>query len=297
MPSLDQLPPGQISVVDDNTWQVDLLPELPGSGCYLLEISLDTGGAGDGTSERAGTADWDALFTATAAALDLPRDKAIRKWAGFQDRLWGDLAERFVARVYLVIRRADALLGGSLGELLTAVSVFKELARAVGGESDSFPDEMSLSIVLTGVGPDFPRSPIRAGVPGPQDDGGPLAATLLDGVRSVATISQMARASWSTSRTSRRPATARWTPAMSSSSTTDDARVQLIHSTPGKPAVGERSKGCSPAVNTELLPTLVGYIPPSNHGKAVTAPELTLGQLDAWSVGTSWTTITTGSTS
>lgn len=157
MPSLDQLPPGRVSVVDDNTWQADLLPELPESGCYLLEISLDTGGAGDGTSERAGTADRDALFTATAAALDLPRDEAIRKWAGFQDRLWGDLAERFAARGYLVIRRADALLDGSLVDLLTAVSVFEELARAVGGESNSFPDKMLLSIVLTGVGPDFPR--------------------------------------------------------------------------------------------------------------------------------------------
>ncbi len=157
MPSLDQLPPGRVSVVDDNTWQADLLPELVESGCYLLEIILDTGGAGDGTSERAGTADRGALFTATAAALHLPPGETVGTWAGFQDRLWGDLAERCVASGYLVVRRADALLGGSLVELLTAASVFEELARAVGGGSDSFPDEMSLSIVLTGVGPDFPR--------------------------------------------------------------------------------------------------------------------------------------------
>ena len=157
MPSLDQLPPGRVSVVDDNTWQADLLPELGESGYYQLEINLDTGGAGDGTSERAGTGDRETLFAAAAAALNLPRDEAIRTWSGFQDRLWGDLAERFAGRGYLVTRRADALLGGSLIDLLTAVSVFEELATAVGGESDSFPGEMRLSVVLTGVGPDFPR--------------------------------------------------------------------------------------------------------------------------------------------
>jgi len=157
MPTLDDLSPGQVSLVDDNTWEADLLPELPESGCYLLQIDLDNGGAGDGTSERDGTASREALFAATAAALDLPTGTPIRTWAGFQDRLWGDLAERFAPRGFLVLRRADALLGGSLGDLLTSVSVFEELSRAVGGASDSFPEEMALSVVLTGVGVDFPR--------------------------------------------------------------------------------------------------------------------------------------------
>src|SRR6476661_4592081 len=34
-------------------------------------------------------------------------------------------------------------------------------------------------------------------------------------------------------------------------------------------------------ITTELLPTLPGHIPPGNHGKPVTAPVLTLSQLDA----------------
>jgi len=33
-------------------------------------------------------------------------------------------------------------------------------------------------------------------------------------------------------------------------------------------------------VTTELLPTLPGHIPPGNHGKPVTAPAMTLSQLD-----------------
>ena len=157
MPTLDDLSPGQVSLVDEITWEADLLPELPETECYLLQIVLDHGGAGDGTSERVGTANREALFAATAAALNLPDSSPIRKWAGFQDRLWGDLAERLAPRGYLVLRRADAMLGGSLADLLTAASVFDELARAVGGGSDSFPEEMALSVVFTGVGPDFPR--------------------------------------------------------------------------------------------------------------------------------------------
>jgi putative transposase len=34
-------------------------------------------------------------------------------------------------------------------------------------------------------------------------------------------------------------------------------------------------------ITTELLPTLAGHIPPSNHGKPVTPPALALSQLDA----------------
>ncbi len=60
-----------------------------------------------------------------------------------------------------------------------------------------------------------------------------------------------------------------------------DARVQLIHSTPGKPRGRGKGERFSPAVTTELLPTLAGHIPPGNHGKPVAAAALRLGQLDA----------------
>lgn len=69
-----------------------------------------------------------------------------------------------------------------------------------------------------------------------------------------------------------------------------DLRMQLVHSTPGRPrgrGKGERFFG---TITTELLPTLAGHIPPGNHGRPVTPPSLTVTQLDEavgeWIVGT-----------
>ncbi|MET3808153.1 hypothetical protein ABIB25_005182 [Nakamurella sp. UYEF19] len=42
-----------------------------------------------------------------------------------------------------------------------------------------------------------------------------------------------------------------------------------------------RSNGSSPAITTELLPTLPGYITPHNFGQPITAPTMTLSDLDA----------------
>ena len=55
-----------------------------------------------------------------------------------------------------------------------------------------------------------------------------------------------------------------------------DLKVQLIHSTPGKPRGRGRSNGLFGTITTELLPTLPGHIPPGNHGGPVTPPALTL---------------------
>jgi putative transposase len=60
-----------------------------------------------------------------------------------------------------------------------------------------------------------------------------------------------------------------------------DVKVQLIHSTPGKPRGRGKIERFFGTLTTELLPTLSGYIPPGNHGKPVTAATLTLSQLDA----------------
>ena len=54
-----------------------------------------------------------------------------------------------------------------------------------------------------------------------------------------------------------------------------DLKVQLIHSTPGKPRGRGKIERFFGTITTELLPTLPGHIPPSNHGKPVTAPALT----------------------
>lgn len=59
-----------------------------------------------------------------------------------------------------------------------------------------------------------------------------------------------------------------------------DVKVQLIHSTPGKPRGRGKVERLFGTITTELLPTLPGHIPPGNHGKPVTTPALTLSQLD-----------------
>jgi len=60
-----------------------------------------------------------------------------------------------------------------------------------------------------------------------------------------------------------------------------DVKVQLIHSSPGKPRGRGKVERVFGTLTTELLPTLPGYIPPGNHGKPMTAPGLTLSQLDS----------------
>jgi putative transposase len=60
-----------------------------------------------------------------------------------------------------------------------------------------------------------------------------------------------------------------------------DVKVQLIHSTPGKPRGRGKIERLFGTITTELLPTLPGHIPPGNHGKPVTPPALSLSQLDA----------------
>ena len=157
MPTLDDLSPGQVSLVDEITWEADLLPELPETECYLLQIVLDHGGAGDGTSERVGTANREALFAATAGGTEPPRQLAHPEVGRIPGSAVGRSGRATRPPRIPRLVRADAMLGGSLADLLTAASVFDELARAVGGGSDSFPEEMALSVVFTGVGPDFPR--------------------------------------------------------------------------------------------------------------------------------------------
>ena len=59
-----------------------------------------------------------------------------------------------------------------------------------------------------------------------------------------------------------------------------DVKVQLIHSTPGKPRGRGKIERIFGTITTEFLPTLAGYIPPGNTGKPVTPPALSLSQLD-----------------
>ena len=60
-----------------------------------------------------------------------------------------------------------------------------------------------------------------------------------------------------------------------------DVKVQLIHSTPGKPRGRGTVERLFGTITTELLPTLPGHIPPGNHGKPVTPPALSLSEVAA----------------
>jgi len=75
-----------------------------------------------------------------------------------------------------------------------------------------------------------------------------------------------------------------------------DVKVQLIHSTPGKPCGRGKIERLFGTITTELLPTLPGHIPPGNHGKPMTPPALSLSHWTPRSVGSSWGSTTTGST-
>ncbi len=54
-----------------------------------------------------------------------------------------------------------------------------------------------------------------------------------------------------------------------------------MHSTPGVPQGRGKIERLFGTINTELLPTLPGHIPHGTHGRPVTAPALTLPDLDA----------------
>src|SRR6478609_9615727 len=60
-----------------------------------------------------------------------------------------------------------------------------------------------------------------------------------------------------------------------------DVKVQLVHSTQGRPRGRGKVERLFGTITTELLPALPGHIPPGNHGKPVTEPALTVSQLDA----------------
>lgn len=60
-----------------------------------------------------------------------------------------------------------------------------------------------------------------------------------------------------------------------------DTHVQLIHSTPGVPRGRGKIERFFGTITTELLPTLPGHIPPGNNGRAVTAPVMSLSELDS----------------
>ncbi len=79
----------------------------------------------------------------------------MRNWSGFDDYLWGVVAE--TDAVAIVWSDAHRMLGGGLGDLMLAVEAITDLARQVADGSESgFPRPVTLRLVLVGDGPDFP---------------------------------------------------------------------------------------------------------------------------------------------
>lgn len=60
-----------------------------------------------------------------------------------------------------------------------------------------------------------------------------------------------------------------------------DTHIQLIHSTPGVPQGRGKVERFFGTVTTELLPSLPGHIPHGTRGTPITAPALSLAELDA----------------
>lgn len=60
-----------------------------------------------------------------------------------------------------------------------------------------------------------------------------------------------------------------------------DSHIQLIHSTPGIPQGRGKLERFFGTITTELLPTLPGHIPHGTRGRPITAPTLSLAELDA----------------
>lgn len=60
-----------------------------------------------------------------------------------------------------------------------------------------------------------------------------------------------------------------------------DTHIRLIHSQPGVPQGRGKIERFYRTITTELLPHLPGHIPHSTRGRPISAPELTLAQLDA----------------
>ncbi|SDO87164.1 hypothetical protein SAMN04515671_2183 [Nakamurella panacisegetis] len=133
------------TLVDDRIYESQWRPQLDRAGVYLLEIDVRH------VSRR------EDFFDCAATGLGLGPDERLRKWSGLEDRIWGALAEHPADSGALVLRHADAMAGPALGDLLQAVGVFTDLAKAVGpGHEGSFPRDVQLFVILTGSGDSFP---------------------------------------------------------------------------------------------------------------------------------------------
>ena len=95
------------------------------------------------------------LMDRIAVDLGIPDDDHPTGWDGLSDRLRTVLAGRRAPRALIVWSHAEQLIRHSMDDLLGAVVVFSDLARAVETTATGFPRRLRLQLVLAGEGPGF----------------------------------------------------------------------------------------------------------------------------------------------
>jgi Barstar (barnase inhibitor) len=131
-----------VTLLDDGTYADVWQQRLAESDVLLLEI--DVGDVKDGR----------AFFERAAQALRI--ETSVRSWDGFEDYLWGRLGESTAEHAMIVLRHVETMATDTLGDLLEAVSLFRDLIQRTGPDRSSFPRDIELRLVLTGQGASFP---------------------------------------------------------------------------------------------------------------------------------------------
>jgi len=126
---------------------------LPMSGLDGLLLALD----GDVDVLRVdGTTIVDRSTLAAQFASDLGFSaSSTPSWDGLSDSIRSVLVPLTARRAVIVWTHADRLARNSLNDLLTAVIVFSDLARAVSTTATGFPRALRLEVVLLGEGEGF----------------------------------------------------------------------------------------------------------------------------------------------
>jgi hypothetical protein len=121
----------------------DALAALAGENIDVLRI--------DGAS----VVDRPSLMERFATDLGIPDDDRPSGWDGLSDRVRTVLVGLRAPRAVIVWSHAEQLVRHSMDDVLAAVVVFSDLARAVETTATGFPRPVRLQLVLAGEGPGF----------------------------------------------------------------------------------------------------------------------------------------------
>jgi Barstar (barnase inhibitor) len=88
--------------------------------------------------------------------IDIPEGGRPRNWDALSDMFRDSLAAKPAPRTVLLWRHAEVMMMRSLNDLLMALTVFGDVARAVSSTATGFPMAMQFRLILLGEGPMFP---------------------------------------------------------------------------------------------------------------------------------------------